>query len=152
MSYFAEPNFIIYDEWFDDDFEKTKTYDQTINTKAISNIHEFFYNQSNYKIGASENKIQLFIKANEKELITNNYLAIPSAEKSSISNRKFRMFKKSAKSKLKFNITKKIIYSLSIFSFIFVFGLLILFISQSKKNESNISEKTFNIKKEFLIV
>jgi len=24
LSYFAEPNFIIYDEWFDDDLEKTK--------------------------------------------------------------------------------------------------------------------------------
>ena len=150
MSYFAKPNFIIYDDWFDDDFEKTKTYDQNKKTKTISNIHEFFYNQSNYKIGASENKMQLLIEINEKELITNNFLAKPSAEKSSISNKKFRIFEKSTKSKLKFSISKKLIYSLSIFSFIFVFGLLILFISQSKKNESKISERTFNIKKEFL--
>ena len=24
LSYFAKPNFIVYDEWFDDDLEKTK--------------------------------------------------------------------------------------------------------------------------------
>ena len=149
MSYFAKSDFIIYDEWFDDDIEKTKPYYQNKNTKKISNIHEYFYNQSNYKIGASENKMQLFIKANEKELITNNYLAKPSAEKSSISNSKFRMLKKSTKSKLKFNTTKKIIYSLSIFSFIFVFGSLILFISQSKKNESTLTNKSILLEKRF---
>jgi len=24
LSYFAKPNFIVYDEWFDNDFKKTK--------------------------------------------------------------------------------------------------------------------------------
>ena len=151
MSYFAEPNFIIYDEWFDDDFEKTKTDNQNKKTKSISNIHEFFYNQSNYKIGASENKMQLLIKVNEKDLNTKNYLGKTSSEESLILNKNVWMFKKITKSKLKFRISKKLIYSLSIFSFIFVFGLLIFFISQLNKNESNISEKTFNIEKEFLI-
>ena len=50
LSYFAKPNFIVYDEWFDNDFTNTK-----INRKNISNIHEFFYEKSNYKVGGSEN-------------------------------------------------------------------------------------------------
>ena len=37
--------------------------------KKISNIHEFFYEQSNHKFGASANNMKL----NEKEIITNYY-------------------------------------------------------------------------------
>ena len=74
MSYFAKPNFIIYDEWFDEDLEKTKLDVKNKKIKTISKIHEFFYEQSNYKVGASENNLQLDIKVNEKELINNNYL------------------------------------------------------------------------------
>ena len=62
MSYFAKPNFIVYDEWFDDDLEKTTIDDQNKKTKTISHIHDYFYNQSNYKVGASENNFQLDIK------------------------------------------------------------------------------------------
>ena len=58
LSYFAKPNFIVYDEWFDNDLKKTK-----LNVKKkitnISKIHEFFYEQSNYKFGASENNLQI---------------------------------------------------------------------------------------------
>tara|TARA_B100000242_G_C43017650_1_gene473352 strand:+ start:1131 stop:1271 length:141 start_codon:yes stop_codon:yes gene_type:complete len=42
--------------------------------KNISKTHEFFYQQSNYKVGASEKNLQLDIKVNEKELIANIYL------------------------------------------------------------------------------
>ena len=42
--------------------------------KNISKTNEFFYQQSNYKVGASENNLQLDIKVNEKELIANIYL------------------------------------------------------------------------------
>ena len=38
-----------------------------------SNIHEFFYLQSNYKIGASKNNMQQNIKVHKKVMITNNY-------------------------------------------------------------------------------
>ena len=148
MSYFAKPNFIIYDEWFDDDLEKTKL--DNINTKIenISTIHEFFYKQSNYKIGASENNFKLDIKVDDKKLFNNNYLVNTSENLTSISNKKFRLFKKPSKSKLKFNIPKKLIYSLSFFSFIFIFGFLIFF-SQSEQNELEISNRFLILERQF---
>ena len=135
MSYFAEPNFIIYDEWFDDNLEKTKLDVKNKKLKNTENLHEFFYELSNHKIGASENNMQLNKKANKKELITNNYLIYNTNYHQNISgsyyplsNKKFKLFKKFTKSKLKFNITKKLVYSLSIVSFLLIFGFLIFFI------------------------
>ena len=135
LSYFAEPNFIIYDEWFDDDLEKTKLDFKNKKLKNTENLHEFFYELSNHKIGASENNMQLDKKANKKELITNNYLVNNTNYPENISesfyplfNKKFKFFKKFTKSKLKFNITKKLIYSLSIVSCLLIFGFLIFFI------------------------
>ena len=149
MSYFAKPNFIVYDEWFDDDLEKTKLDVKNKKIKIISNLHDFFYEQSNYKIGGSENNFQLEIKVNEKELISNNYFENTSTKNNSLSNKKFQLFKKITKNKLKFNLTKKLIYSLSIFGLVFIFGFILFFISQSKKNESNMTNKLFNLEKEF---
>ena len=148
MSYFAKPNFIIYDEWFDYDLEKTKIDSKNKKIKNISKIHEFFYEQSNYKVGASENNFQLEIKVNQEELITRNYYEKTSEKYTSVSNDNFKFIKKLIKSTLQFNITKKLIFSLSILSFVFIFGFLIFFISQSKKNDSNITNKTF-LEKEF---
>ena len=133
MSYFAEPNFIIYDEWFDDNLKKTKLDVKNKKIKTTENVHEFFYELSNQKIGASENNMQLDTKVNKKELITNNYhtnnyLENISESYSPLSNKKFKLLKKFTKSKLKFNITKKLIYLLSIVSFLLIFGFLILFI------------------------
>ena len=133
MSYFAEPNFIIYDEWFDDDLEKTRLDIKNKKIKTTENLHEFFYELSNHKIGASENNMQLDIKSNKKELITNNYLANNyldniSESYSPLPTNKFKLFKKFTKSKLKFNITKKLLYSLSILSVLLIFGFLIFFI------------------------
>ena len=154
LSYFAKPNFIVYDEWFDDewfddDSRKTKLDVKNKKIKNISNIHDFFYELSNYKVGASENNLQSHIKVNEQELITNNYLENTSEKYTSVSSKKFRFFEKLTKRKLKFNITKKLIYSLSIFGFLFIFGFLMFFISQSKKNEPNITNKSFLLEKEF---
>ena len=133
MSYFAEPNFIIYDEWFDDDLEKTTLDVKYKKIKTTENLHEFFYELSNNKIGASENNMQLDTK--EKELITNNYLVNNtnyleniSESYSPLSNKKFKLLKKFTKSKLKFNLTKKLVYSLSIVSCLLIFGFLIFFI------------------------
>ncbi|MBO8232563.1 hypothetical protein CU311_07665 [Prochlorococcus marinus str. MU1402] len=149
MSYFAKPNFIIYDEWFDNDLEKTKLDIKNKKLKTISNLHEYYYEQSNYKVGASEKHMQLDIKVNEKEVITYDYLE-KSAEKYSLeSNKKFRFFQKLFESRLKFNISKKLIYSLSIFGFILFFGFLLIFISQSKKNNSTITDNSFYLEKEF---
>ena len=149
LSYFAKPNFIIYDEWFDEDLEKTKLDVQNKKIKTISNIHEFFYEQSNYKIGASENNLQLDLKINEKELITNNYLENNSEKYTSVSHKKFSFFDKTTKRKSKFSPTKKLIYSLSIFGFLLIFGFVIIFISSSKKNESSISNKFSSLEKIF---
>ena len=54
MSYFAKPNFVFYDEWFNDDFKKTKLNVKNKKITNISDMHEFFYEQSNYKVRASE--------------------------------------------------------------------------------------------------
>ena len=130
LSYFAEPNFIIYDEWFDDNLKKTKLDVKNKKIKTTENLHEFFYELSNHKIGASENNMQLDTKANKKVLITNNYLANNyldniSESYSPLSNNKFKLLKKFTKSKLKFNLTKKLVYSLSIVSCLLIFGFLI---------------------------
>ena len=74
LTYFAKPNFINYDEWVDDDLEKNKVHFKNKKIKSISKVHNFFYEQSNYKVCASENNLQLDIKVNETELINNNYL------------------------------------------------------------------------------
>ena len=151
MSYFAKPNFIVYDEWFDNDLIKTKLNVKNKKITNISKIHEFFYEQSNYKVGCSENNLQIDINENREELFNNYYFENNSKKYNSSSNKKFLFFGKITKNKLNFNIKNKIIYTLSIFGFAIILGLLLFFISQSKKNESNISERTFNIEKEFLI-
>ena len=127
MSYFAKPNFLVYDEWFDEDLEKNKI-DVKKKIKSISNIHEFFYEQSNYKVGASENNLTQGITVNQKELITNNYLEKSSVNFTSASNKKLSFFKRITKSKLKFAIKKRIIYFLSIFTFLIIFVFVIFFI------------------------
>ena len=149
MSYFAKPNFIVYDELFDDDLEKTKLDVQNKKIKSISYIHDFFYEQSNYKIGANENNFQSDINVNKKELITNNFLEKTYEKYNLVSNKKFWFLEKLTKSKLKFNITNKLIYSLSIFGFVFIFLFLLFFISHSRKNESKITNKSLILEKNF---
>ena len=137
MSYFAKPNFIVYDEWFDEDLEKNKLDVKNKKIKDISKIHDFFYEQSNYKVGASENNLPLDIKVNETDLITYNYLEKNSERYNLSTHKKSSFVHKISKSNFKFRITKKLIYSLSIFSFVIMFGFFIFFISSSKKSVSN---------------
>jgi hypothetical protein len=149
LSYFAKPNFIVYDEWFDNDFQKTKLNVKNKKITNISKIHEFFYEQSNYKVGASENNLQIDIHENRDELFNNYYFENDSEIYDSLSNKKFPFFGKITKNKLNFNIKNKIIYTLSIFGFVIIFGLLIVFISQSKKNKSSITNKSILLEKRF---
>ena len=142
MSYFAKPNFIVYDEWFDYDLKKTKLDVKNKKLKTISNIHDYFYEQSNYKVGASENNLQFEVKINEKEFFNNNYLEKDTEKYTTLSSKNFWFKNKISNSKLKFRITKKI-FSLSIVGILLIVGLLLLFISQSKKNEANIINKSF---------
>ena len=149
LSYFAKPNFIIYDEWFDDNLEKTELYVKNKKIKTISNMHEFFYEQSNYKVGASENNLQIDIDKNREELFNNYYFENNSEKYDSLSNKKFLFFEKIAQNKLKFNLKKKFIYSLSIFGFVFFLGFLLFFISQSKTNNSKITIKPIILEEGF---
>jgi len=148
LSYFAKPNFIVYDEWFDNDLKKTKLDFKNKKITNIPNIHEFFYEQSNYKVGASENNIQIGIDEDKEELF-NYYFEKNYAKYDSLSNNKFLFFEKFTKNKLKFNIKRKIIYSLSIFGFVIILGLLLFFIAQSKKNESTITNESTLLEKGF---
>ena len=148
LSYFAKPNFIVYDEWFDNDLKKTKLNVKNKKITNISNIHEFFYEQSNYKVGASENNLQIDIDENREELFNNYYFENNSETYDSLSNKKFLFFEKITKNKFKFSIKKKIIYSLSIFGIVIILGLL-FFISQSKKNESTSTNKLILLEKRF---
>ena len=112
-------------------------------------MHEFFYEQSNYKVGASENNLQLDINVNKKKLSNKTYLENNSEKYAQLSIKKFSLFEKLTRSKLKFNLTNKIIYSLSLFNLVLILGFLLFFISQSKKNESNITNKTVELEKGF---
>ena len=141
MSYFAKPNFIVYDEWFDNDFKKTKLDFKNKKIKKVSKIHEFFYEQSNYKVGASENNLQIEIDKNREELFNNYYFENNSEKYDSLSNKKFLFFEKIAQNKLKFNLKKKFIYSLSIFGFVFFLGFLLFFVSEYRTNKSKITIK-----------
>jgi len=122
LSYFAKPNFIVYDEWFDNDFKNTKLNIKSKKITNISKIHEFFYEQSNYKVGASENNLQIDIDENKEKLFNNYYFKNNSEKYDSLSNKKFLFFQKMAQNKLKFNFKKKIIYFLSIFGFVIIVG------------------------------
>ena len=149
LSFFAKPNFIVYDEWFDNDLKKITTNEKNNKKTKISNIHQFFYEQSNYKVGGSENNLQINIDVNSRELF-NNYYSEKNLEKNStLSNKKFLLFEKPIENKLKFNLKKKFIYSLSIFGFVFFLGFLLFFISQSKTNKSKITIKPIVLEKGF---
>jgi len=149
LSYFAKPNFIVYDEWFDNDLKKSEIDFKNKKITNSSKIHEFFYEQSNYKVGASENILQIDIAENSEELFNNYYFENNSEKYDSLLNKKFLFFERKAKNKLKFNIKKKIIYSLSIFGFVIILGFMLFFISQSKKNESTITNKSTLLEKRF---
>ncbi len=149
MSYFAKPNFIVYDEWFDNDFKKTKLDFKNKKITKSSKIHEFFYEQSNYKVGASENNLLIDIEKKREELFNNYYFENNSEKYDSLSKKKFLFFEKIAQYKLKFNHKKKFIYSLSIFGFVFFLGFLLFFVSQPKTNKSKITIKPIVLEKGF---
>ena len=149
LSYFAKPNFVVYDEWFDNDFKKTKLNVKNKKIKNISNIHEFFYEQSNCKVGASENNLPIDIDENREELFNNYYLENNSEKYNKLSNKKFLSFDKITKSKFKFNNKKKIIYSLSIFGFVIILGFILFCFAQYRKNESTLTNKSILLEKRF---
>ena len=93
--------------------------------------------------------MKIDIDENTEELFNSYYFENNSEKFDSLSNKKFLFFEIRTKNKLKFNIKKKIIYSLSIFGFVVILGLVLFFISQSKKNESTITNKSNLLEKRF---
>ena len=130
-------------------FKKNKLDFKNKKITNSSKIHEFFYEQSNYKVGGSENNLQLDINDNREELFNNYYFENNSEKYNSSSNKKFLFFGKITKNKLNLNIKNKIIYTLSIFGLVIILGLLLFFISKSKKNESNLTNKLILIEERF---
>ena len=92
--------------------------------------------------------MRIDIDENREELFNNYYFEKNSEKYDSLSNKKFLFFEKITKNIFKFSIKKKIIYSLSIFGIVIILGLL-FFISQSKKNESNSTNKLILLEKRF---
>ena len=93
--------------------------------------------------------MQIDIDKNREELFNNYFFENNSEKYDSLSNKKFLFFAKIAQNKLKFNLKKKFIYSLSIFGFVFFLGFLLFFISQSKTNKSKIIIKPIVLEKGF---
>ena len=91
--------------------------------------------------------MQLNSNLNKKELLNENYLENTFDKNNQLSIKKFWLFEKLTKSRPKFNLTKKIIYSLSIFGFVFILGFQLFFIPQSKKNELNTTNKLIFLEK-----
>ncbi len=120
-----------------------------IPTVAQESQNNDFCCQLIYKVGGSENNLQIDIVENREELINNYYFENNSQKYDSLSNKKFLFLEKIAKNKLKFNIKKKIIYSLSIFGLVIILGLISFFISQSKKNEPAITNKSILFERRF---
>ena len=60
----------------------------------------FFYEQSNYKVGASENNLQIDINENREELFNNYYFENNSEKYDSLSNKKFLFLGKLPKANL----------------------------------------------------
>ena len=96
--------------------------------------------------------MQIDIDENMEELFNNYYFENNSKKYDSLSNKKFLFFGKITKNKLNFNIKNKIIYTISIFGFVIIMGLMLFFISQTKKNESNITNKSILLEKKILIL
>ena len=93
--------------------------------------------------------MQIDIDKTREELFNNYYFENNSEKYDSLSNKNFLFFETIAKNKLKSNLKKKFIYSLSIFGFVFFLGFLLFFTSQSKTNKSKITIKPIVLEKGF---
>ena len=57
MTYFADPNHIEYDEWFDENIDTRDLLDYSNENEFSDSVHEKFYRMSNLNltIGSSDN-------------------------------------------------------------------------------------------------
>ena len=132
-SYPAKPYEVPHDDWFNkqSNYESKPTRKET---KKISTIHEFFYKQSDVKVGGSDNHIQTILKkkSSTKSIISSiknsdknnlyagkekySYSKIPK-ELKSIKKRSFKgnSFYKNSSNKNKFNIKAYLLNLKSVF-------------------------------------
>ena len=69
-SYPAKPYVVPHDDWFKNNSSNLKNKSKAKETKNITTIHEFFYRQSNVKVGGSDNFIQTNLeKKSSKKII-----------------------------------------------------------------------------------
>ena len=73
-SYPAKPYEVPHDDWFNNKQSNYESKPTRKETKKISTIHEFFYKQSDVKVGGSDNLIQTKIekKSSTKIFISSN--------------------------------------------------------------------------------
>ena len=136
LSYFAKPFLIPYDEWFVDDLEEKIVNHNKKKRKNFSSIHEFFYRQSNYKIGASENNLQMDIEVQTKKLLSTNK-SHNSSKNNFESSKKGTLMRNSSKQAINDSLSANFFYRLIVGVFLLIFGSMILLIFQSENKEIN---------------
>ena len=73
-SYPAKPYVVPHDDWFNNNDSNFEKRPKPKGIKTISTIHEFFYRQSNVKIGGSDNLIQTNLeKKSSKKIIISSF-------------------------------------------------------------------------------
>ena len=68
-SYPAKPYEVPHDDWFINNSSNLKNKSKAKETKNITTIHDFFYRQSNVKVGGSDNIIKTTLEKNSSEKI-----------------------------------------------------------------------------------
>ena len=82
-SYPAKPYVVPYDSWFDNNSSNYKSNSKTNGSKSISTIHDFFYRQSDVKVGGSDKHIQIKLeKKSSKKIIISS---LPNSDASFLS-------------------------------------------------------------------
>ena len=91
-SYPAKPYVVPHDDWFNNNSSHFENKPKAKRIKSKTTIHEFFYRQSNLKVGGSDNLIQTTLekKSSEKNIISyhqnsNKILTLRNEEKYSYS-------------------------------------------------------------------
>ena len=71
-SYPAKPYVVPHDDWFNNNDSNFEKRPKPKGIKTISTIHEFFYRQSNVKVGGSDNLVETNLekKSSEKIIIS----------------------------------------------------------------------------------
>ena len=73
-SYPAKPYVVPHDDWFNNNSSNFENKPKAKEIKSKTTIHEFFYRQSNVKVGGSDNLIQTTLekKSSEKNIISSH--------------------------------------------------------------------------------